>query len=168
MPSGGKMMASPGVAGLSPSYGSEGFSVLRFLAGRQHISAKFATFSVQYRSQVEAAGPFAVFLLQIQQDRPGRGAPAFAAAAGRATCSACFSPGDFAMWSLRKKLEIPSPEQCLPGRAIRMPVPERHFVNGHALEGPYPEGLEKAVFGLGCFWGAERKFWEAPGVWTTA
>ena len=57
---------------------------------------------------------------------------------------------------------------CLPGRAIRMPVPDRHFVNGHALEGPYPEGLEKAVFGLGCFWGAERKFWEAPGVWTTA
>ena len=72
------------------------------------------------------------------------------------------------MWSLRKKLEIPSPEQCLPGRAIRMRVPDRHFVNGHALEGPYPEGLEKAVFGLGCFWGAERKFWEAPGVWTTA
>ena len=72
------------------------------------------------------------------------------------------------MWSWRKKLEIPSPEQCLPGRAIRMPVPEQHFVNGHALAGPYPEGLEKAVFGLGCFWGAERKFWEASGVWTTA
>ena len=72
------------------------------------------------------------------------------------------------MWSLRKKLEIPSPEQCLPGRAIRMPVPERHFVNGHALEGPYPEGLEKAAFGLGCFWGAERKFWQIPGVYTTA
>jgi peptide-methionine (S)-S-oxide reductase len=80
----------------------------------------------------------------------------------------CFSSGESAMWSLRKKLEIPSPEQCLPGRAIRMPVPEQHFVNGHALAGPYPEGLEKAVFGLGCFWGAERKFWEAPGVWTTA
>src|SRR5947209_8786416 len=72
------------------------------------------------------------------------------------------------MWSLRKKLEIPAPEQCLPGRAIKMPVPERHHVNGHALEGPYPAGLEQAVFGLGCFWGAERKFWEAPGVYTTA
>jgi peptide-methionine (S)-S-oxide reductase len=49
-----------------------------------------------------------------------------------------------------------------------MLVPERHFVNGHALAGPYPEGLEKAVFGLGCFWGAERVFWQAPGVWVTA
>ena len=49
-----------------------------------------------------------------------------------------------------------------------MPVPERHFVNGHALTGPYPEGLEKAVLGLGCFWGAERVFWQAPGVWVTA
>jgi len=49
-----------------------------------------------------------------------------------------------------------------------MPVPERHFVNSRALVGPYPEGLEKAVFGLGCFWGAERVFWQAPGVWVTA
>ena len=73
------------------------------------------------------------------------------------------------MWSLRRdKLEIPGPEQCLPGRAIKMPVPERHFVNGHPLAGPYPAGLEEVVFGMGCFWGAERKFWEAPGVWTTA
>src|SRR5207344_223078 len=72
------------------------------------------------------------------------------------------------MWSLRKKLEIPTPEQCLPGRAIRMRVPEQHFVNGHPLEPPYPQGLEQIVFGMGCFWGAERKFWEAPGVWTTA
>ena len=72
------------------------------------------------------------------------------------------------MWSLRKKLEVPTPEQCLPGRAFRMRVPEQHFVNGHKLEPPYPQGLEKAVFGMGCFWGAERKFWEAPGVWTTA
>ena len=69
---------------------------------------------------------------------------------------------------MRKKLVVPSPEQCLPGRAMKMPVPARHFVNGNALEGPYPAGLETAVFGLGCFWGAERKFWEAPGVWTTA
>ncbi len=72
------------------------------------------------------------------------------------------------MWSLRKKLEIPTPEQCLPGRAIRMRVPEQQFVNGHRLEPPYPQGLEQVVFGMGCFWGAERKFWEAPGVWTTA
>jgi peptide-methionine (S)-S-oxide reductase len=72
------------------------------------------------------------------------------------------------MFSLRKKLEVPPPEQCLPGRAIRMRVPDQHFVNGHALAGPYPQGLEQAIFGLGCFWGAERKFWEAPGVWTTA
>jgi peptide-methionine (S)-S-oxide reductase len=68
----------------------------------------------------------------------------------------------------RKKLEIPPPDQCLPGRAIKMAVPAKHFVNGNPLEGPYPAGLEMAVFGLGCFWGAERKFWEAPGVWTTA
>src|SRR5260221_9817242 len=72
------------------------------------------------------------------------------------------------MWSLRKKLEIPAPGECLPGRAIKMRVPERHHVNGHALEGPYPAGLEQAVVAMGCFWGAERKFWEAPGVWTTA
>jgi peptide-methionine (S)-S-oxide reductase len=73
------------------------------------------------------------------------------------------------MWSLRPdKLVIPPPEKCLPGRAIKMPVPEQHFVNGHPLEGPYPAGLKQAVFGLGCFWGAERKFWEMPGVWTTA
>jgi peptide-methionine (S)-S-oxide reductase len=49
-----------------------------------------------------------------------------------------------------------------------MPVPERHFVNGHALTGPYPAGLEKAIFALGCFWGAERVFWQTPGVWVTA
>jgi peptide-methionine (S)-S-oxide reductase len=73
------------------------------------------------------------------------------------------------LWSLRPdKLVIPPPEKCLPGRAVKMPVPEQHFVNGHRLEGPYPAGLEQAVFGLGCFWGAERKFWEMRGVWTTA
>ena len=73
------------------------------------------------------------------------------------------------MWSLRRdKLVIPTAEQSLPGRAIKMPVPEKHHVNGHALAGPYPEGLELAQFGLGCFWGAERIFWQAPGVWTTA
>ena len=73
------------------------------------------------------------------------------------------------MWPFtREKLVVPEPEDCLPGRDEPMLVPERHFVNGHALAGAYPDGMEKAVFGLGCFWGAERVFWEAPGVWVTA
>jgi peptide-methionine (S)-S-oxide reductase len=73
------------------------------------------------------------------------------------------------MWSLRRdKLVIPTAEQSLPGRAVKMRVPTEHHVNGHSLDGPYPEGLELAQFGLGCFWGAERIFWQAPGVWTTA
>ena len=73
------------------------------------------------------------------------------------------------MWPfMRDKLVVPTPEDCLPGRADPMPVPERHFVNGRPLAGPYPAGMAKAVFGLGCFWGAERVFWQAPGVWITA
>jgi peptide-methionine (S)-S-oxide reductase len=73
------------------------------------------------------------------------------------------------MWRfMRDKLVVPQPEDCLPGRAEPVKIPERHFVNGHPLAGPYPVGLEKAVFGLGCFWGAERVFWQAPGVWVTA
>lgn len=73
------------------------------------------------------------------------------------------------MWPFtRDKLSVPKPEDCLPGRPEPMPVPECHFVNGHALAGPYPRGCERAVFGLGCFWGAERLFWEAPGVYVTA
>jgi peptide-methionine (S)-S-oxide reductase len=68
----------------------------------------------------------------------------------------------------RKKLEIPSADEALPGREERIPVPERHFVNGHRLEPPFPAGTEQGVFGMGCFWGAERKFWQAPGVYTTA
>lgn len=67
-----------------------------------------------------------------------------------------------------KKLEIPSPAQALPGRTERMPVPERHYVTGHPLVPPFPEGMEKALFAMGCFWGAERKFWQAEGVYTTA
>jgi len=63
------------------------------------------------------------------------------------------------MWPfMRDKLVVPTPEDCLPGRADPMPVPERHFVNGRPLAGPYPAGMAKAVFGLGCFWGAERVF----------
>ncbi|MGH7096568.1 MAG: peptide-methionine (S)-S-oxide reductase MsrA [Stellaceae bacterium] len=73
------------------------------------------------------------------------------------------------MWPFaHDRLAVPKPDECLPGRSEPMPVPERHFVNDHALAGPYPRGLEKALFAMGCFWGAERLFWEAPGVWTTA
>lgn len=68
----------------------------------------------------------------------------------------------------RKKLELPKPEDALPGRAQEMPVPAAHFVNGNPIKAPFPEGLEQIVFGLGCFWGAERKFWEVEGVYTTA
>jgi peptide-methionine (S)-S-oxide reductase len=73
------------------------------------------------------------------------------------------------MWMpLRKKSVLPSAEDALPGRAAPMPVPEAHFVNGHRLTPPFPAGLETAIFGLGCFWGAERCFWRLPGVYTTA
>ncbi len=67
-----------------------------------------------------------------------------------------------------KKLALPDPSEALPGRDVPMPVPEKHYVLGTPLAPPFPEGLELALFGLGCFWGAERKFWEAPGVFTTA
>ncbi|MET7638183.1 peptide-methionine (S)-S-oxide reductase MsrA [Streptomyces sp. NPDC005438] len=68
----------------------------------------------------------------------------------------------------RQTLRLPSPEEALPGRPEReFPVPERHTVLGNSLLGPYPEGLRVADFGLGCFWGAERIFWQQPGVWTT-
>ncbi|HSF47012.1 MAG TPA: peptide-methionine (S)-S-oxide reductase MsrA [Burkholderiales bacterium] len=68
----------------------------------------------------------------------------------------------------RKKAEIPSPSDALPGRAEKMRVPAKHFVNGRPLVPPFPEGMETALFGLGCFWGAERKFWQMKGVYTTA
>jgi peptide-methionine (S)-S-oxide reductase len=66
------------------------------------------------------------------------------------------------------KLRMPTAAEALPGRSTAMPIPEQHFVNGHRLAPPYPVGLEVALFGLGCFWGAERKFWQLPGVWVTA
>ncbi|GLX15550.1 peptide methionine sulfoxide reductase MsrA [Pseudomonas straminea] len=69
---------------------------------------------------------------------------------------------------LTKKLELPSAEQALPGRETPISVPEAHFVNGNPLKGPFPAGLQTAIFGLGCFWGAERRFWQQSGVWTTA
>ena len=74
------------------------------------------------------------------------------------------------MWTLmsRKKLEMPSRDEALPGRQAKMPVPKAHFVNGHPLEPPFPDGLESVVVAMGCFWGAERAFWQVPGVYTTA
>ena len=69
---------------------------------------------------------------------------------------------------LAHKLELPSAEQALPGRETPLPVPAAHYVNGHPLQAPFPAGLQQALFGLGCFWGAERRFWQQPGVWTTA
>jgi peptide-methionine (S)-S-oxide reductase len=66
------------------------------------------------------------------------------------------------------KLKLPTKEQALPGRAERMPVPAAHHVNGARLSPPFPDGLERALFGMGCFWGAEKKFWALPGVYTTA
>ncbi len=72
------------------------------------------------------------------------------------------------MWGSRVKLAMPSKDKALPGRTERMRVPDAHFVNRHPLTAPFPAGLETAMFGMGCFWGAERKFWEAPGVFTTA
>jgi peptide-methionine (S)-S-oxide reductase len=67
-----------------------------------------------------------------------------------------------------KSLRMPTAGEALPGRAARMTVPSAHYVNGHRLEAPYPDGLQVAMFGLGCFWGAERKFWQLRGVYSTA
>ena len=68
----------------------------------------------------------------------------------------------------RKKIELPGPGSALPGRDEPLSVPSEHFVNGNPLQPPFPEGTRRAVFAMGCFWGAERKFWEADGVFTTA
>jgi peptide-methionine (S)-S-oxide reductase len=72
------------------------------------------------------------------------------------------------MFSFRKKLEMPAARSALPGRADPIPTAEKHFISGRPLKGPYPDGMERAVFGLGCFWGAEKAFWQIPGVWVTA
>lgn len=72
------------------------------------------------------------------------------------------------MFLQKRSLAMPSPEQALPGRATPMEVSGRHHVNGHPLKPPFPVGMRQALFGMGCFWGAERKFWELPGVWSTA
>jgi len=73
------------------------------------------------------------------------------------------------MFLFKKSAEMPTPDQALPGRKDPIPTAQTHFINGHPLKGPYPDGLETAVFGMGCFWGAERKFWElGDGVYVTA
>ncbi|MGO4706008.1 peptide-methionine (S)-S-oxide reductase MsrA [Microvirga sp. 2MCAF38] len=73
------------------------------------------------------------------------------------------------MFNLRKRLDIPTSAEALPGRSQPIPTAEQHFVNGRQLKGPYPEGFQTALFGLGCFWGAERKFWQSgEGIYVTA
>jgi peptide-methionine (S)-S-oxide reductase len=68
----------------------------------------------------------------------------------------------------QRSASTPTPETALPGRSTPMPVPERHYVNGASLTGPWPDGTQTAIFALGCFWGAEKDFWETPGVVSTA
>ncbi|BAZ93816.1 peptide methionine sulfoxide reductase [Thiohalobacter thiocyanaticus] len=72
------------------------------------------------------------------------------------------------MFGLNRKTGMPAPEEALPGREAAMPVPERHYVTGHPLVPPFPAGMEQAMFGMGCFWGAEKGFWELDGVYSTA
>src|SRR5579862_4343819 len=72
------------------------------------------------------------------------------------------------MLFMRKTTTLPNADEALPGRADPLPTATRHFVNGHPLKGPYPAGMEQAVFGLGCFWGAEKAFWKLDGVYVTA
>jgi peptide-methionine (S)-S-oxide reductase len=72
------------------------------------------------------------------------------------------------MFWTQKKTSMPNRDQALPGRSEPMPVTNRHYVNGNPIQPPFPEGLEMAMFGMGCFWGAERGFWEHEGVWSTA
>ena len=71
-------------------------------------------------------------------------------------------------WFSGKKLELPTAADALPGRSERVPVPQQHYVNGRPLDELFPEGMERALFGMGCFWGAERIFWQLPGIYTTA
>ena len=73
-----------------------------------------------------------------------------------------------AIFGFGKKAAMPTPQDALPGRSESMPVPDKHYVNGNPLKPPYPDGLEMAMFGMGCFWGAERKFWQLDGVFSTA
>lgn len=72
------------------------------------------------------------------------------------------------LFGLGKKKTLPPESEALPGRTTEMSIPDKHFVNGNPLKGPFPDGMEQAMFGLGCFWGAERKFWQANGIFSTA
>ncbi len=72
------------------------------------------------------------------------------------------------MWMRKKLTEIPSVDDALPGRTEPMPVGDKHFVNGHQIKPPFPHGMQQAIFGMGCFWGAERRFWQQEGVYVTA
>ncbi|HEY5807064.1 MAG TPA: peptide-methionine (S)-S-oxide reductase, partial [Povalibacter sp.] len=72
------------------------------------------------------------------------------------------------MHSFRKKAVMPDSADVLPGRATPIQVPEKHYVNGNRIVPPFPAGMQQALFGLGCFWGAERRFWQQPGVYSTA
>lgn len=72
------------------------------------------------------------------------------------------------LFGFGKKLSLPTSQEALPGRSQAMPVPAKHYVNGNPLKPPFPDGMETAMFGMGCFWGAERKFWQQAGVFSTA
>ena len=72
------------------------------------------------------------------------------------------------MWGFRKNAEMPTKSSALTGRSAAVDVPDRHHINGNPLTPPFPEGMEQVIVGMGCFWGAERMFWEAPGVFSTS
>lgn len=72
------------------------------------------------------------------------------------------------MWLSRKNAEMPTADTALPGREQALPVADKHYVNGHSIKPPFPEGMQEIIIGMGCFWGVERLFWELEGVWTTA
>ena len=72
------------------------------------------------------------------------------------------------MFGLGRKTRLPSSDEALPGRSQVIAPPATHYVNGHPLDGPWPQGLQMALFGMGCFWGAERRFWQLPGIYSTA
>lgn len=72
------------------------------------------------------------------------------------------------LFGFGKKSAMPKPEEALPGRQQEMPIDNQHFVNGNLIKGPFPEGMKVAMFGMGCFWGAERRFWQQEGVYSTA